>query len=44
VYTVLFLRASGERDGRRVFERVGVGKVVERGFFGNSQTETVMLV
>jgi len=44
VYTVLFLREAGERDGRRVFERVGVGKIIERGFFGNARTETVVLV
>ncbi|KAE9374186.1 hypothetical protein N431DRAFT_437671 [Stipitochalara longipes BDJ] len=44
VYTVLFLREAGERDGRRAFERVGVGKVIERGFFGNAKTETVVLV
>lgn len=44
VYTVLFLRAAGEREGRRVFERVGVGKIVEREFFGNAKTETVILV
>jgi hypothetical protein len=44
VYTVLFLRAAGEREGRRVFERIGVGKIVERGFFGSVKTETVILV
>jgi hypothetical protein len=44
VYTVLFLRAAGEREGRRVFERVGVGKIIEKGLFGSAKMETVVLV
>ena len=44
VYTVLFLREAGEREGRRAFERVGVGKVIEKGFFGKGEAETVVLV
>jgi hypothetical protein len=44
VYTVLFLRAAGEREGRRVFERVGVGKIIEKGFFGSAKMETAVLV
>jgi hypothetical protein len=44
VYTVLFLRAAGEREGRRAFERVGVGKIIEKGFFGSATMETVVLV
>ena len=44
VYTVIFLREAGERDGRRAFERVGVGKVIENGFFGKGDAETVVLV
>jgi hypothetical protein len=44
VYTVIFLREAGERDGRRAFERVGVGKVIENGFFGKGDAETAVLV
>jgi hypothetical protein len=44
VYTVLLLREAGEREGRRAFERVGVGKVIEKGFFGKGEAETVVLV
>jgi hypothetical protein len=44
VYTIIFLREAGEWYGRRVFGRVVVGKIIERGFFGNARTETVVLV
>jgi hypothetical protein len=44
VYTVLFLRAAGDREGIRVFERVGVGKIIEKGLFGTGRTETVILI
>ncbi|PMD28609.1 hypothetical protein NA56DRAFT_696385 [Hyaloscypha hepaticicola] len=44
VYTVLFLRADGDREGFRVFERVGVGKIIEKGLFGIGKTETVTLI
>ena len=44
VYTVLFLRAAGDREGIRVFERVGVGKIIEKGLFGTGKTETVVLI
>jgi hypothetical protein len=44
VNTVLFLREAGDREGRRAFERVGVGKIIEKGFFGKGDVETVVLV
>jgi hypothetical protein len=44
VYTVLFLRAAGDREGIRVFERVGVGKITEKGLFGAGKTETAVLI
>jgi hypothetical protein len=39
---VLFPRAAG--GGRRVFERIGVEEIVDRGFFGYAETETMVLV
>lgn len=30
--------------GRRVFERIGIEEIVDRGFFGYAETETMVLV
>lgn len=46
VYTVLFLRLreEGDREGRKVFERIGVGRIMERGVFAGVKGEMVVLV
>ena len=34
----------GGGGGRSVFERIGIEEIVDRGFFGYAETETMVLV
>ena len=39
-----FRELLGGGGGRRVFERIGIEEIVDRGFFGYAETETMVLV